>query len=249
LIVVGAFSWLLLHGYRSHQAATYAARASQASTTQQAVSDYQVAEALDPGNDGYRTQLGRLLMRTGRYSAALNTLKPVTGPAAAIIRSQVYLEEGSDSRAIAAVGNPTTSDERQQLVISYMVAGQTAQARQAGGGVGESQPQVTVALSGGLGLAQELYAQGMYRSTQRVLNTTVDSPGKYLLLAHTLLMQQPSSHQLVVKAQTAAQAGLALDPANLTLHQLLESIDTKLGDTSGAAQQQQLITQLQAGNI
>jgi len=243
LVLVGVLAWPQLHSYARWRAGAYASSARAAATPQQAISRYQVAEALDPGNAGYRTQLAGLLMRDGRYSAALSTLKPVSGAAAAIIRSQVYLEEGSDSSAIAAVNGATTSAGRTQLAMSYMVAGQSANARRVRGGVGEA------VLAGGLSLAQELYAQGMYRTTQRVLATTANSPTKYLLQAHALLAEQPSNHQLVLSAQAATQKGLALDPANLALHQLLESIDTNLGDTAGAATQQQLISQLQSGNI
>jgi hypothetical protein len=198
-VVIGVLFGPQLHRYAERQAAAYATKAGQAATPQLALKDYQVAEALNPGNATYRAQ-------------------------AAVARSKVYLEEGSDARAIAAVQSVNTADGRLQLMMSYMVAGQTANAHKLSGGVGESQPQLADVLTGGLGLAQELYAQGLYRSTQRVLATTTDSPGTYLLLAHALLAQS-GSHSQVVAAQAAVQKGVVLDPASLPLHQLLESID------------------------
>ncbi|HUC87368.1 MAG TPA: hypothetical protein VMR75_03560 [Candidatus Saccharimonadales bacterium] len=223
LVLVVGLGLPHLKSYKNRQASIYAALGGKAATLQLALKDYRIAEALDPGDTNYGAQV-------------------------AVAQSKVYLEEGSDSSAITAVQGVSTSNARLQLAMSYMVAGQAASARKLSGGVGESQPQLAGVLAGGLGLAQELYAQGLYRSTQRVLATTSDSPGKYLLLAHALLAQS-SNHNQVLTAQTATQKGITLDPASLPLHQLLESIDTKLGDHAGAGQEQQLINQLQAGNV
>jgi tetratricopeptide (TPR) repeat protein len=274
--IVG-ITWSPLHAYALHQATKYAGIAAHEPDTQKALGEYQIAHALDPDNSTYRMQLATLyiaqsepekaivvlggssserlrkaalLSQQTRYSEALEVLQPLTTSMAAIERSQLYLEEGSGGEAIAAVVHPSTDGERVQLGLAYMVSGEP-QAVDTLAATSDT-PTQSVLLSmkaGGLALAQELYSRQLYHSTQRILAELADSPTKYLLLAHTLIAEAPTSHIQIQAAQTAAQQGIKLDPASLPLHEMLESIDSQLGDRAGAVQEQQLINQLQSGAI
>jgi hypothetical protein len=275
--IIGGVAWIPLRSYALKRAADHAAIAAREPEAWKAIGEYELAHVLDPGNPAYRLPLANLyvtqgqpqkaiaalggsesermrkaalLMQQTRYNEALAVLEPLTTSAAAIVRSQIYLEEGSGGAAIAAVAHPSTGDERVQLGLADMVGGNTqATAALAGDSDTATQAALLHLQTGGLTLAQEVYSRQLYRSTQRVLTPLSDSPAKYLLLANTLLAEQPTDRNQTLAAQAASQQGIKLDPASLPLHELLESIDSQLGDHAGGAHEQQLIDQLRNGTI
>ena len=275
--MVWALALPQLQIYVAQRAGEHAAQAEAQHSVQQAIIQYRLAQILDPGNVGYHNRLAdlyltenqpdqainvlgvtdgerirkaNLLLQRGQYSEALSATQPLSTPAGAIVRSQVYLEEGSDASAITAVLHGSTKIERTQLILSYLVAGKAAEAQQLVQKNLAANPELASVQYGGFALAQELYARQLYRSAQRVLTTSVDdSPTKYLLLANTVLAEQPHSQDQLTAAQAAVGQGLKLDPANLPLHQLLHDLDVQLGDQSGATQQLQLINQLRSGTL
>jgi hypothetical protein len=277
-LAVGTLSANPLVNYAHDQAASYASDAAHQTTAATSLLELQTAQVLDPGNASYRQQLAdryvsqgdlnqavsvlgstggervrkaSLLVRLGKADAAITAVQGVTGTDAAVVRSQAYLEEGRGASAQSAVQDLTSDNALVQLALVMAVNGKTSD-------VVELIPQADSATtkqrlrriqSGGVALAQELYASGLYQTAERVLVLTPDSSAKSGLLAHVWLSKQPVTHQNLLAAQTAATLGLELDPANLPLHSLLQDIDSQLGDQTGATHQQQLINQLQSGKI
>ena len=277
-VAVGALSIGPLVGYAHDQAASYANAATQQTSAATSLLELQVAQVLDPGNASYRQLLADRYVAQGNLNQAVATLgstpnerirkasllialeqpdqavtavNGVTGTDAAVVRSQAYLEAGRGGDAQNAVAGLTSDAALQQQALVSATDGDMAT-------VAALIPQVedpTIKQdlrriqSGGVALAQELYADGLYQAAQRVLAAAPDSSAKATLLAHIWLNRQPLTHQDLVAAQAAAQQGVQLDPASLPLHSLLQNIDSQLGDQTGSAHQQQLISQLQSGKI
>lgn len=277
-LAVGVLATNPLTGYAHSQAASYASDAAHQTAAATSLIELRTAQVLDPGNPAYRQQLadryvargnlsqavavlgatsderirkGQLLIRLGRASEAVAAVQGLAGTDAAITRSQAYLEEGRAGESQAAVTNPSNDAALIQLALADAADGNTT-------AVGplipqadspDTQQQLRRIQSGGLTLAQELYASGLYQAATRVLTAVPDSSAKSVLQAHLWLSRQPLTHQDLTAAQAAATQGLRLDPASLPLHSLLQDIDSQLGDQDGAAHEQQLIGQLQSGKI
>jgi len=267
-----------LVNYAHDQAASYAADAAHQAATTTSLLELQTAQVLDPGNPNYRQQLADryvaqgeldqavrvlggtagegirkagLLIRLGKPDAAIMAVQGVTGTDTAVVRSQAYLEEGRGADARSAVQDLSSDTALLQQALALAAGSKAAD-------IAALIPQADSATtkqrlrriqSGGVALAQELYAGGLYQTTERVLATTPDSSAKFGLLAHVALSKQPVTRQNLLAAQTAATQGLKLDPANLPLRLLLADIDSQLGDQAGVANQQRLINQLQSGKI
>lgn len=277
-MAVGVLSANPLVNYAHDQAASYAADAAHQAATATSLLELQTAQVLDPGNPSYRQQLADryvaqgeldqavnvlgttggerirkagLLIRLGKPDAALMAAQGVTGTDAAVMRSQAYLEEGRDADAQSAVQDPSSDSALLQQALAMAVGGTAAdittlipQADSA-----TTKQRMRRIQSGGVALAQELYANGLYQTAERVLASTPDSSAKSGLVAHIALSKQPVTRQNLLAAQAAATQGLRLDPANVPLHSLLQDIDSQLDDQTGAAHQQRLINELQSGKI
>lgn len=241
------------------------------------VAKYQMANALDPGNSKYRNRLADLylsrgeldralntlgdsnlerlrkadlLMQYGRYDDALRALDPLENSIAAAPRSYVYLEKGDTDQAISTLVPPQNDAQTLQLGIAYAV-NNNATAVQLLQGKGSDGTTLELKKAGAsrLGLAQILYSRHLYRTTQRVLETTGDSAAKFLLLADATLAQQPRSHERLLAAQDAIQQGIGVDPSNIPLHELMRSLRLELGDNVGASREDQVLRQLRDGTI
>jgi tetratricopeptide (TPR) repeat protein len=277
-LAVGAVAENPLVSYAHGQAARYAQDAARQTASNTALLELQTAQVLDPGNSSYRQQLANhyvargnlsqavavlgstdserirkagLLIQLGRFGTAVATVQGVSGETAAVVRSQAYLEEGRGGEAISALENASSDPRLVQLALCQAAAGNAAaiQPLVARADSPVTQQRLRQIESGGLGLAQELYVQGLYQTTARVLATLPDSTTKYILLTHIALNRQPVTHQDLLAAQNAAQQGIKLNPASLPLHSLLQSVDSQLGDQAGVTREQQLIDELQSGKI
>jgi hypothetical protein len=266
-----------LAAFARSRAVQHADIAGQTGNEAQQISELQLANALDPSNPSYRNQLADryvqagqlqqaasvlggtvgervrkagLLMQIGEYTQGLSALKGLNGPDAAVARSQIYLEEGSGSSAILAVQGQSGDDSLVQLAYSYAVGGQSQRIALLVGQASSNtaKQQLVVAQTGGLRLAEALYAAKLYHSAQTLLQaSTSASAASYELLAHSCLSQLPSTHNRLLAARGAAAQAASLDPSNPALHELLQSVDTQLDDTADAATQAGLIKQLQVG--
>jgi len=166
---------------------------------------------------------------TGQDAKALAVLVDTHSDQAAVARSQADLEQGSGQRAVNDLQGASGAAVTAQRELCHEVQAVTPE--------------------NALELAQGLYADHLYRTTGRVLAGAPASSRKYELLAGAQLQRQPLTDRDLKTAQAAAGEGSALYPADLRLHQVLETVDTLLNDASGATQQAQLINELQSGAI
>jgi thioredoxin-like negative regulator of GroEL len=278
-LTVGALSASPLLSYAHDQAASYARDATHQTSTATSLLELQTAQTLDPGNPSYRQQLAdhyvaqgdlnqavdvlgstsservrkaNLLIRLGHPSQAVTTVQGVAGSDAAVARSSAYLEEGSRGESAAAAVQGVNGDAAVIQLALCDASANDAIAIQpliAQASSPDIQQRLRRIESGGVVLAQELYANDLYQTAQRVLATVPDSSAKATLLAHIWLSHQPLTHQDLMAAQTAAQQGIILDPSSLPMYLLLQNIDSQLGDKAGVAHEQELINQLQTGKI
>lgn len=277
-IGVGTLSANPLVNYAHSQAASYASDAAHQTAAAISLLELQTAQVLDPGNPSYRQQLADryvsqgdlrqavdvlgntagerirkagLFIRLGKPDAAITAVQGVTGSDAAVMRSQAYLEEGRGADAQSAVQELSDDNALIQQALAMAANGKASDVSTLipDANSATTQQHLRRIQGGGVALAQELYAAGLYQTTERVLASTPDSSAKSRLLAHVALSKKPVIRQNLLDAQAAATQGLKLDPANLSLHSLLQDIDSQLGDQAGAAHQQQLINQLQTGKI
>jgi hypothetical protein len=175
-----------------------------------------------------------------------------------VAAAERYIAVGQDARALTAIAslhNAQAAVARSQADLEQRnVSKAVSDLQSASGGAVASQRSLcqrvrAVMPDSALVLAQSLYADHLYRTTSRVLAKAPSSSRKYQLLADAELQLQPLTNQDLQTAQAAAGEGSALYPANLQLHQILESVDKQLNNTAGATQQAQLISELRTGTI
>ncbi len=105
------------------------------------------------------------------------------------------------------------------------------------------------AAAGDINLADLLYSQAYYEPAKDLLlRSTTENSRRYELLARLELIARPAKSNW-----QAAQADLVkavnLAPADIGLRKLLVTVDQKLGDQVGAAEQSQKIQALESGQI
>jgi tetratricopeptide (TPR) repeat protein len=197
-----------------------------------------------------------LQARSGQYQEALKTLDRVLNEgisaATLIAKSRVLLEldRGELAAQVAkdAVSyEPDSTPARLQLGLCQIVAGDEAgyAATIASLNGVAAVETLKTAHAYKLALARELYAQGLLRTSERILNGLDDSSTeRYLLQARIQLAfaDVPAAQELLVRATK-------LDPANIEAHKLLEEVLLKLGDEAGADEQAGLIKSLQTGQL
>ncbi|HUC20023.1 MAG TPA: hypothetical protein VMR98_00825 [Candidatus Polarisedimenticolaceae bacterium] len=272
----------LVSSYIGQRGADYADAARNSRSEGTKIGNYRLALALDPGNTGYRDALATLYIKQnnpeaavsilgnttgervrkagyqlslGRYEQAMRSIASLNTPGAAVVRSKIALEQGSDEKAPQAVIKARNDSERLQLGISYAATDNTPAAVQVLSlmGQGEQKRRLERAESGGVALAQELYRVRLYRSAERVLVKTGDSSEKYLLLTYIRLelptAGNDSRRSRLERAKDTLITGISRDPANLKLHELLTEIYLKLDDSSGAIRERQTLERLRSGKL
>ncbi len=197
-----------------------------------------------------------LQLQSGQYQASLDTLNDLLNVQITaerlIAKSRALLELDRGGEAVQAAKDATTysltnASAKQQLALCQLVtddeAGYTAtiatlRPLEAAGAL-ESARASKVALG------RELYAQGLLRTSERVLNST-DSTAteRYLLLAKIKLAQNN-----LAEAKDQLVRATKLDPANIDAHKLLEEVLLKQDDQDAAGEQAKLIKSLQTGQL
>jgi hypothetical protein len=95
--------------------------------------------------------------------------------------------------------------------------------------------------------AQELYALGLLRSSQRVLAAIHQPSAQSSILQAKLALALQPGKAGALAATPFAKTAVTLDPANITARELYISVSHKTGDTVTADQQQALLDKLKAG--
>lgn len=265
--------------YAGVRASQYADVAAHSKSPVAKISNYRLANVLNPKESSYRLHLAeayvsntdfdaaiytlgsseserirkaQLLLVTGRLDAALKAIEGLFSPSAILTRSRIQLEQGRANTAAESLPAASTDEELIQLCVSQAAGGQTDAAD--GIAIQISSPgkrtELRKAVGNQVALGQELYQLKLYRSALRVLTSTKDeSSAKYRLLAQVYLSELPSSHENLLSARKAAAQGVKIDPANIGLRELLRDLDRELGLNAAAAEQQQRIDILTSGAI
>ena len=243
-----------LQSYAHDRAESQSKLAESSPNTVQAIGRMRLASALAPFEPRYRIKLADLylkngdteqavgvygktigererkatvLVQLGRYDEAESILEGINSTSTRIVRSKIALEQGRGGAAERAVADdPSEAANNQQELAKEYNRADSANA---------------------LSVAQKMYAQGLYRATETLLERKADdSAGKYILLAHAKLKRFPAD---LPGAKMAAEKGIALDPSSIALHELLRDIAIKQGDKNLAEKERRTIEKLRAGKI
>lgn len=114
----------------------------------------------------------------------------------------------------------------------------------------EAVKRVSRLRTGKLAQAQELYAERLVLSAQRLLEKT-DNPNSEvaILLARIRLSDPSSSNEKLRQIDADLQSAITNQPGNLDLHQLRYEVLVRLKDQDAAQLEQRLIDQLESGRI
>jgi len=218
----------------------------------EAAADYQLAVWLNPGNRPARLGLGSVQVAAGEPAAALVNLdRAGEGSEAIRLKVRALIETGRYQDAAAgAAALLTLAPTNSNYVLAALantLAGQTAVGTAFTARVTspEAAQAIQRAAADNFTLAAELYANGLLRSSQRILLTLPQSYERNLLLSHI-------DYTFHTRASLTAAAGLlqvatAMNPAGLEARELLVSVDHDRGDTAAATAQTTLINKLNSG--
>ncbi|MBW3538172.1 tetratricopeptide repeat protein [Candidatus Parcubacteria bacterium] len=213
-----------------------------------------------PRGEG-RAKIADIQFRSGQFEAAIATLeqmmadKQTPGPLTAKSRALLELDKTDQATAAAreAVSYGLGDDQAAlQLGFSYAAGGKTLELAALISSLRPLEARQTLekAQVSKTALAHALYAQGLLRSSQRVLLKTpaLNSEGYLLLARIELAPRQPGPSELAA-AKAHLIKGLAIDPGNLQLHRLLRDAYRHLDDQAGVDRESDLIKQLETGKI
>jgi thioredoxin-like negative regulator of GroEL len=201
-------------------------------------------------------RIADLQLRSGQYQKALDTLTDLLSTQASsnrlVAKSHALLELDRGAEALQAAKDATAyalsdSAAKRNLVLCQLVAGDEAGYQAAVASLGAAEPAGAIqsAHASQIALGRELYALGLLRTSERVLNST-DSTAteRYVLVAKIKLVLNnlPEAKDQLVRATK-------LDPANIDAHKLLEEVLLKQNDEAGANEQAKLVKSLQTGQL
>ena len=243
--------WPLALTAARHESANLVGEGNQAHAGE-AATDYLLATWLDRHNTAAYAGLARTQIAAGQPDAALTSLTHAgEGSEVEQLRVRTLIELGRASDAAAAGGALTTPGRSQNdlllAVLAYENAGRHTDTtalipRLTSPDTAEGAAR---AQAGPLGLATELYATGLLRSSSAILTKAPTSYQRNLLLARIRYAQHTKS-ALTDAADYLATAN-ALNPANTEARLLLTKVYRELGNTHDAQVQTALIAKLQAG--
>ncbi|HSH31730.1 MAG TPA: tetratricopeptide repeat protein [Candidatus Saccharimonadales bacterium] len=206
-------------------------------------------------------KIADIQFRSGQFEAAVATLdqllKDKQLPATLTAKSRALLELDRADQAIEAAKQAVSyglGDDQAalQLGLSYAASGKSQELAALISSLRPLAARQTLetAQAGQVTAAKILYAQGLLRSSQRILAKTpvLNSEG-YLLLAKIELAQREPNQSELTAAKDHLVKGLAIDPGNLELHRTLKDVYRQLGDQAGFERESDLVNQLETGKI
>lgn len=218
----------------------------------EAATDYLLATWLDHHNTAAYAGLARTQIATGRPDAALASLSHAgQGSEVEQLRVRTLIELGRPDAAADAAATLTASNRSQDdlllAVLAYDNAGRPDNATALIPRLTspEAAQAAARAQAGPLGLAAELSATGLLRSSSAILVKTPTSYDRNLQLARIRYAQHTKA--TLAEATDYLISANALNPANINARQLLAKIYRELGNTHDAQVQAALIAKLQSG--
>ncbi len=214
---------------------------------------YQVANTLDPHNGRILQKLAAADIKTGRdedaLRAATRSIAHGAGSSGYILKSQALFELDRTDQAIAAA---KASRDQTQLGLGHAIAGDNAKLNDLIAHLGSSEAASKLSAMGHnhFSLAQALYAQGLLRSSGRILKKyQVESSQYYLLKAQIVMRLGRNQKASLELGRGLLEKGIALSPERTDLRRLLQTVDQKLGDTKAAGEQGSKLRALETGKV
>lgn len=248
-----AFSWPFIstktQAYADQQAHRLIANATGRTPAEAAV-NYRLASWLQPSNSSPRLKLARLQVASGQADAALKTLeKAGQGREAVELQLRILLEQGRTSEAANKAGSLTVETIDLRLIASaYMLAERPSEVTSLSAKIPEElKPAITRIQIGGLPLAQELYANQLPQSSQRVLMKQAASFEQSFLLGQ-ISYDYHSPTALVAATKSLLQA-IEFNPASIEARELLSRIYADRDMPTESATQAQIAEKLRAGKL
>lgn len=218
----------------------------------EAATDFLLATWLDRHNTAAYTALARTQIAAGQPDAALASLTHAgQGSEVEQLRVRTLVELGRTDAAADTATSLTTPGRSQDdlllAVLAYENAGRHADTPALLSRLTspEASRAAARAQTGQLGLATELYATGLLRSSSAILAKTPTSYERNLLLARIRYAQH--TRPALAEATDYLTAANALNPANTEARTLLAKVYRELGNIHDAQVQTALIAKLQSG--
>lgn len=199
-------------------------------------------------------RIAELQLASGQAEEALKTLNEMINERVTaevlVAKSRVLMELDRGVEACATAKDATGYSMADSAVRLQLGLCQIAQADESGyaatiASLGNSEAAKTLqsAHAYKLALARELYAVGLLRTSERILDSLdTSATERYILTGRIKLAQRHLD-----KAKEQLVRATKLDPASVDAHKLLQEILIKLGDDVGASEQAKQIKSLQAG--
>jgi tetratricopeptide (TPR) repeat protein len=215
-------------------------------------------KSLPVGESG--VQIARLQRQTGQLDAATETiyrtLRASESSEAYAEKTRILLEKGEGSGAVynaeRAAQLQASADNQQLQGLSYLINNQPDLYKTLMPTVSspEALQTLTRANQGKYPLATVLYASGLPRSAERVLNAYVlTSAAEYRLLGQVQETIAVNDTGYWSKARTSLEQATKMDPSSLDGHKLLLVAYEKLNLKTEADQQKTLISALESGKV
>lgn len=274
LVLTGVVAVLLNSPWAKSQARAYAgqAQALEKSDERQALVKYQMAATLDGANPDYQNAIAALYLRQNRPDAAIAALRRLPAGERSERIAQIQFHQQRFNDVLQTLRDRNQESQRLLKAKALLELGRAKQALSLTSYIYSNQAAVLQALIEGaegmplsrravsspeaaettrrvgaskLALAQELYAQELLKSSEKVLRALPDDNiQKFKLLAAISLAVKPVSVDDLERAKTAALAGLVIDPGDRGLRQLLRDVDAQLGLKDESERQGRLLDQL-----
>jgi len=222
---------------------------------------YKVAATFLPHDPTVLDKLAAADIKTNHPADALRAAKRAAGPEdgtqALILESQALMELGETNAGceIAQTAVQSSTDNQDaglQLGLCYAAVGDNSKLGQTISLLGSSEAAGTLqsVQHNSFALAQELYVTGLLSSSQRILQSSqIQNSDSYLLQTRITLQLGNDSQKSLQDSRGLLEKGIAISPERIDLRQLLQSVDTKLGNTSDANEQGSKIQALQNGKV
>jgi hypothetical protein len=241
----------------AHTRADQLVEAGKRAQDSEAQVHFKIAQLLDPGNELAALTVAKQLLAQDQPERAVAVLDRAVereageSPAMHALAIQGLLEAGDTDRAVqqanALVTIAQTPGQLHLIALAYGVGEQTDRLARhmAVLSASEGARRAIAAAPHKLALAQELYATGLLRSSERILAGLPASITRNLLLAS--LKEHAATTESLTEARDLYRAAIELDLVNIPARQGLIRILSYQGEHEAANKQSVLLKRLTDG--
>jgi tetratricopeptide (TPR) repeat protein len=226
---------------------------------EQAIRKFKAATLINRENTTAYSKLARLHLRLNQPDMALEAINRHANHQSSsdlmLHKSMAQLELNQTAAAVSSARQASAADPTAPVTLHlgllYALTGSTDDLSSLMTRLGTQEPAGALkrASTHKLALAQELYALGLLRSSERILEQHLSGSESYYLLAKVKLSLSNGSDKGRQSVRKVVDDGLKLDPGNLKLRILSRQVYQEIGDQSAADREGELIKRLQLGQI